>query len=156
MIDDCGGPPAYPLLTRPGLVAGIGLRASASADDLLILLDACLLAVSAGRADLVALTTLQTRSGHPAIAAVASLLGVPVLALPPGDLHPDAPNPSSRIAGLVGVPSVAEAAALAFGPLVLSKQRSANLTCALARYAPADKCSASSAASTLATSSAGP
>jgi cobalamin biosynthesis protein CbiG len=156
MIDDSGGSPAHPLLTRPGLVAGLGLRAGASPDELLSLLDACLLAVSAARADLVALATLQPRAGHPAIAAVARLLGIPVLDLPSDDLHTEVPTPSPRVASLVGLPSVAEATALAFGPLVLPKQRSANLTCALARYVPADRSSASSAPSTLATSTAGP
>jgi cobalt-precorrin 5A hydrolase len=156
MSDDCGGPPAHPLLNRAGLVAGIGLRASASADDLLSLLDACLMAASASRADLVALATLRARAGHSAIAAVAKMFDIPVVGLPTHDLHTDVPNPSQRVAGLAGVPSVAEGSALAFGPLVLSKQRSANLTCALARYTPTDRFSASSASSTLATSSAGP
>ncbi len=156
MIDYSGGPPAHPLLSRPGLVAGIGLRASASADELLSLLDACLLAASATRADLVALATLQPRAGHPAITAVAGMLDILVLDLSSGDLHQEVPTPSPRVASLVGVPSVAEATALAFGPLVLSKRRSANLTCALARYAPDDRSSASSAPSMLATSTAGP
>lgn len=157
MSDDSGRPSApRPQGARSRLVAGIGLRASASASDVLELLDACLAAVHARRADLAGLATLDLRSTHPQLLAVAGLLELPLLPLSADRLDPAAPNPSSRVADLAGVPSVAEAAALAFGPLVLAKQRSANVTCALARYSPADRSSAPIAASTLATSSAGP
>ena len=160
MTDDSGRPAAaLPEMTRAGLVAGIGLRAGASADQLLALLDASLAAADASRNDLVALSTHEARAHHPALVASAAALGIPVLALAPQSLCQPAPNPSQRVARLIGVPSVAEAAALAFGPLVLAKRRTANLTCALSRYAPVDafgRSSASSAVSTLATSSAGP
>lgn len=159
MSDDLGRPLApLPAWTRPGLVVGIGLRASTSASDILALLDTCLETAHAARSDILGLVTRDTRADHPALASVSRLLAVPLITLPSERLERAVPNPSLRVAGHAGVASVAEAAALAFGPLVLAKQRSANVTCALSRYDAegAARFSASSAASTLATSSAGP
>jgi cobalt-precorrin 5A hydrolase len=159
MIDVSGGPSAHPALSRPGLVAGIGLRAGAQAAELLTLLDTCLAAVASDRADLVAIATLESKAQHATIVAAARILGVPVMGLPSGALPADVPNPSPQVAALANVPSVAEAAALNFGPLMLEKQRSANCTCALSRYTPAglgESSRAAIASSTLATSSAGP
>ena len=157
MTDDITPLPEVQLFTpSPGLVAGIGLRAAANSDELLALLDASLLRAAATRDDLVALATIETRAAHPALAAVSQQLGLPVIPLPENRLTHAVPNPSARVADLAGVPSVSEAAALAFGPLVLQKQVGANVTCALSRYTPAQRFSASIAASTLATSTAGP
>ena len=155
MIEPFGGSAAHRALHRPGLVAGIGLRAAATSAELLDLLDACLAVASHRRHDLVALATLSARAGHPALLALAEQLAVPVLSLARDDLSSGVPNPSPRVAALIDVPAVAEAAALAFGPLIVEKRRSANGTCALSAYLPG-RSSASIAASTLATSSAGP
>jgi cobalamin biosynthesis protein CbiG len=149
-------PEAINALTSPGLVAGIGLRENATVSELLALLDACLSAVSASRKDLVALATRDTRADHPALVAVSHELGLPIIALPQSCLTRDVPNPSARVSDLAGVPSVSEAAALAFGPLVVDKQVGANVTCALASYTPAQRSSAAIAPSTLSTSTAGP
>lgn len=158
MMDVSGGSSAHPILHRPGLVAGIGLRAGATEADLLALLDISLAAAHARRSDLVALATLDKRADHPALAALAKTLGVPVLSLAADDLEQVVPNPSMRVAELAATPSVAEAAALVFGPLRIEKQRSANATCALSRYEPnaAGRSSAVIAASTVPTSTAGP
>lgn len=160
-MDDIQGRPAaaHPVPRSSGLVAGIGVRAVASAADVLALIDASLARVSHGRADIRALTTIKNKADHPALRDAARTLGVPILAQPHGNLAPQVPNPSNAVAQLAGLPSVAEAAALVFGPLVLSKQRSSTVTCALARYAgpqPSESSSASRAASTLLTSRAGP
>ena len=143
-------------LNRAGLIAGIGLKSTASPGDLLALLDTCLARIDCRRADIVALATIRARCRHPALLTVADLLKIPVLALAPDRLAQVVPNPSHRVVDLAGLPSVAEAAALALGRLVVEKQRGAGLTCALAHYTPAGSSSASSAASTLSTSSAGP
>jgi len=160
MRDDPGRPRA-PLVawTRAGLVVGIGLRAAATPAEVLALVDSCLKAIEAERTDILALATRDTRANHPALASVASLLSVPLATVPVEGLAQSVPNPSRRVRGLSGVPSVAEAAAMAFGPLALTKHKSANVTCSIARYAPAGfsgRSNAASAASTLATSSAGP
>lgn len=160
MIDDTAGPAsASSSLNRHGLVAGLGLRTQAGPDDVLGLLDICLAMAELTRADLVALATIAYRQDHPALVEVARQLAVPILALPVEDLTVPVPNPSARVQKLTGLSSVAEAAALRFGPLVVDKQRSARVTCALSRYSPAEvpgRSSASMAASMLAASSAGP
>jgi cobalamin biosynthesis protein CbiG len=160
MSDDSrGGPAPLPVWTRSGLVAGIGLRASATSEDILELLDFCLSSVQATRSELVGLVTADARSGHAQLLQAARLLDLPLAALSLAQLDRPVPNPSPRVRDRVGVPSVAEASALAYGPLVLAKQRSSQVTCALSRYTLAETSSssrASSASSTLATSSAGP
>ncbi|QYO77517.1 cobalamin biosynthesis protein [Devosia salina] len=160
MIDDTAGPAsASSSLNRPGLVAGLGLRTQAGPDDVLGLLDICLAMADMTRADLVALATVEDRQDHPALVEVARQLAVPLLALPVEGLTIPVPNPSARVQKLTGLTSVAEAAALRFGPLLVDKQRSARVTCALSRYSPArdsGRSSASMASSMLAASSAGP
>jgi cobalamin biosynthesis protein CbiG len=87
------------------------------------------------------------------------MLDLPLATLSLAQLDQPVPNPSQRVRDHVGVASVAEAAARAFGPLVVAKRRSSNVTCALSRYTLAETSSSSrapSASSTLATSSAGP
>lgn len=150
--------PAPTPFCPPGIVAGIGLRLQASTQDVLTLLDACLAAASLVRRDLVALASSDRKATHPALREAASMLGLPLLTLPSHAMSGAVPNPSSRVAVAIGLPSVAEAAALSFGPLLLEKQRGANVTCALSSYNPATSgsSSASMAAATLSTSSAGP
>lgn len=149
-----GNLPAPPPPNPAGLVAGLGARAGAEAAEILALLDACLAEIGGDRASLRACVTAGDRVAHPALRAVAARLGVPLLAVDTGPTEARAPNPSALVARHRGTVSVAEAAALACGPLLLEKRRSANATCALARalYGPA---SAASAAATLATSRAG-
>ena len=160
MSDDSRrGSAPLPVWTRPGLVAGIGLRESAVSDDILELLDICLASVHAKRSDLVGLVTVDARSNHAQLLQVTRMLDLPLATLSLAQLDQPVPNPSQRVRDHVGVASVAEAAARAFGPLVVAKRRSSNVTCALSRYALAETSSSSrapSASSTLATSSAGP
>jgi cobalt-precorrin 5A hydrolase/precorrin-3B C17-methyltransferase len=87
-----------------------------------------------------AVVTLDRKATEPAIVALAEGLGVPVRTFAAAALAGVAvPNPSGAVAGAVGTPSVAEAAALlAAGPagtLVATKQVSAtgDSTVALAR-----------------------
>lgn len=150
-------PAAQPPLHPAGLVAGIGLRAGADLEQVLALIDSSLAQAQSDRSQLVALATIHGKVDHPALRAASRLLGIPVLSLAGEDLADDVPNPSPRVAATVGLASIAEAAALAFGPLVLEKQRGAGVTCALSSYGAISSSSrAASAASTLATSSAGP
>lgn len=150
--------PAAQLPISPHIVAGIGLRRAASRDEILALLAAALTETGLDRGHLAALATLDGKAAHPAIVSAARWLDVPVLALPPSALRRPVPNPSARVARHLGLHSVAEAAAASFGPLLAEKQRSANVTCALSRLAPAYApiSRAASALSTLSTSTAGP
>lgn len=156
MIDDYAGRMSIgqgPI--APGIVAGLGLRRAATADELLALLDSALAEAALDRGQLAALATLEGKHAHPALRAVASRLDIPLLALPETMLHRPVPNPSRRVALHLRLPSVAEAACLALGPLLLEKRRSANATCALSLYG-VPMSSAASAAAMLSTSNAGP
>lgn len=142
-------------LAISGIVAGLGVRQAATRDEILTLLDVALAEVGSDRSQLAALTTLEGKQAHPALRAAAHWLDIPLLALPETMMRRPVPNPSQPVQGHLGLPSVAEAACLAFGPLVLEKRRSANATCALSRYG-APISSAASAASILSTSNVGP
>ena len=133
---------------RSGIVAGLGVRSRASCEEVLALLDGCLAEAGSGRADLAALVTLERKQAHPALRVLAAKLGIPLLALPDAAMGRPVPNPSERVQRHLGLPSLAEAAALAFGPLLVEKRRSANATCALSRAYPSDGASALSASST--------
>jgi cobalt-precorrin 5A hydrolase len=157
-FDSIGSLPIGKTLTACHVIAGIGLRQQATADEILALLDATLAEAGLERDDLAALTTLDHKASHSALRAVSALLDIPLLALSQPDLIQPVPNPSRRVASHLGLPSIAEATALAFGPLLVEKRRSANVTCALAQMPPAYVAatpSASSTASTLPTSRAG-
>lgn len=157
MVDSYSDPVAGVATT--GLVAGIGLRAGAQASDVLQLIDTCLAEAGRNRADIAALATLDRKQAHPALSQAAAALEVPVLPVAATKLSDKAPNPSMRVALHIGSGSVAEAAAMQFGALVLEKRHSANVTCALARLGRPQEVaqpSAASVPSTLSTSSAGP
>jgi len=157
MIDAPSSPPAN---SAPrGIVAGIGLRANAGSAEVLTLLDLCLASAGLTRNDLTALATLDRKLSHAALVTAAAILDVPVLSIGDDRIDTIVPNPSARVRHHMGLNSVAEAAAMRFGTLLVEKQRSANVTCALARLAGCQDQSqprASNAASTLPTSWAGP
>ncbi|MEQ8598365.1 MAG: cobalamin biosynthesis protein [Devosia sp.] len=157
MVDSYSHPVAGVAAT--GVVAGIGLRAGAQASDVLQLIDACLAEAGRTRADIAALATLDRKQAHPALSQAAATLGVPVLPVAATKFSAKTPNPSLRVARHIGIGSVAEAAAMQLGALVLEKRRGASVTCALARLDRSQEVtqpSAASVASTLSTSSAGP
>ncbi len=157
-FDSVGSVSTDKTLTAGCVIAGIGLRQQATADEILALLDATLAEAGLERDDLAALTTLEIKASHSALRAVSALLDIPLLALSQPTLIQPVPNPSYRVASHLGLPSIAEAAALAFGSLLVEKRRSANVTCALSQMLPAylaDMPSASNTASTPPTSRAG-
>ena len=156
--DSAGAAPVQKGSIFPDIVVGLGARENATRDEVLALLDGALASIGANRDQVAALATIHRKRHHPAMIAASAILGVSLLALPESALSTDAPNPSALVGQHIGLPSVAEAVALVFGPLLLDKQRSANATCALSRCPPAyavTSSSALSAASTLSTSSAG-
>ncbi|HLN07783.1 MAG TPA: cobalamin biosynthesis protein [Xanthobacteraceae bacterium] len=121
------------------IVAGVGCRRGASAAEVRAAIAAALhRAGLAGYAlDLVA--TAASKGGEPGISAAARSLGVPLVLVPQRDLEAQAPRTatrSERVVALMGVPSVAEAAALAVGGpasrLVAAKTSVGPATCALA------------------------
>lgn len=139
----------------PSLVAGIGCTSRAGADEIVALVEACLDELGRSPDSLLALSSHVRKSGHAGLIGAARHFGVPLRLLSSAGLATDMPHPSARAIAATGLPSVAEAAAAASGPLLLAKRRSAQATCALA-LAPAQPVRAAMAASTLSTSSAGP
>jgi cobalt-precorrin 5A hydrolase/precorrin-3B C17-methyltransferase len=122
------------VLHPPSLVAGIGASTGAPPEEAAELLSAALDGAGLARGSLAEVATIDRRAGDPAVTA----LGLSVRAYPAERLAAQAvPNPSSVVAGAVGTPSVAEAAALlAAGPggeLVVAKHAGRQVTVALAR-----------------------
>ena len=121
------------------IVAGVGCRKGASAAQVrLAIAAACARAgLAADAPDLIA--TAARKGAEPGISAAAAGLGVPLVLVSQGDLAAQAERTatrSERVLALIGVPSVAEAAALAAaGPaarLVAAKISVGPATCALA------------------------
>jgi cobalt-precorrin 5A hydrolase len=121
------------------IVAGIGCRKGASSNDIgAVIADALARAGFAAHAlDLIAAPELK--AGEHGVAAAAAALGVPLVLVPQADLKlagARAETCSERVLALMGVPSVAEAAALAAGGstarLIVPRIARGTATCALA------------------------
>lgn len=128
--------PGLALLHPPSLVLGVGTSTDADTDEVASLVDRTLAAAGLARASVAELATIDRRRSHPAITGLA----LPVRAFTAAELATvPVPNPSVTVAGAVGTPSVAEAAALmAAGEgatLVVTKQASSHATVAVARRA---------------------
>lgn len=126
----------------PGLrlVAGMGCTTTATAEDILGLLQTCLRAVESSPEAVIALATGHTRRDHAGLRAAARALGVPLRVLDSATLAavaPHLPTPSHAVLALTGLPGLAEAVALAAGPLIVPKTIGRGVTCALAQV-PAD------------------
>lgn len=152
-IECTGRVPDIPIETPADIVVGLGARAAASASEIIALIDLCLAEIDASRRAVVLCATHRDRLDHPGLLEAAAILGVPLVEAPADAWAHPVPNSSAVVVRHKGVPSIAEAAAQGFGPLLVQKRRSANATCALSRrlsYSP----STSIAAATLATSGA--
>jgi cobalt-precorrin 5A hydrolase len=121
------------------LVAGIGFRRSTGADEIAALIARALGLVGAEGGDLAVVATAADRAVEPAIRDAAASFGLspcPVAAEALKARDGQVVTRSTRIEGLRGVGSLAEAAALAAaGPasrLALPRIASGGATCALA------------------------
>jgi cobalt-precorrin 5A hydrolase len=121
------------------IVAGVGCRKGASGDAVCHAIAAALdrAGYPADALDLIA--TSAAKGGEPGISAAAVALGLPLVLVPQADLEAAGARTTSRserVIAITGVPSVAEAAALAAGGpqarLVASKIAIGSATCALA------------------------
>lgn len=122
------------------IVAGIGCRRNASADDVLAALDLALAAVARQRGDVRALATVEGKAAEAGIAAAAIVLAVPVQSVTLAQAQLVAPQTltnSATVMARFGLPSVAECAALAVaGPgaaLLGARVSNRGASCALAR-----------------------
>jgi cobalt-precorrin 5A hydrolase len=120
------------------IVAGIGCRKGASAEDIGAAIARALdrAGFSTDGVDIIA--TSAAKGGEPGIAAAAAALGVPLVLVPQSDLEAAGARTqtrSERVVALMGVPSVAETAALAAGGpqarLILPRVAVGPATCAL-------------------------
>jgi cobalt-precorrin 5A hydrolase len=121
------------------IVAGIGCRRGAAAADIEAAIWAALACASVDAADLKAIATSQAKDAEAGIATAASTFGVGIMLISDADLKAAGTRVatrSDRVLALTGVPSLAEAAALAAaGPLsrlIASRLVVGAATCALA------------------------
>ena len=125
------------------IVAGIGCRRGAEARDIEAAIRATLAGAGITAGDLKAIATGSAKAAEPGIAATAAKLGLNIVPIAEAELKAAGDRVmtrSDRVLALTGVPSLAEAAALAAaGPssrLIASRLVVGAATCALARSEP--------------------
>jgi len=125
------------LFYRPGtLVAGVGCSRGAAADEVIGLVEASLSEAGLSPLSLAVLATVEIKADEPGLHAAAAHFGVPLRLFSVAELAAEGdrlPNPSTAVEAEIGIPGVAEAAALKAGELVVTKRKSANATCAIGR-----------------------
>jgi cobalt-precorrin 5A hydrolase len=121
------------------IVAGVGCRKGASAREIGAAISAALSRAGLRADALDAIAAPAMKSGEAGLAAAASDLGVPLVLVPQADLETAGARTltrSERVIAFMGVPSAAEAAALAAagpaGRLVAPRTAVGSATCALA------------------------
>ena len=122
------------------IVAGVGCRKGASAEAITAAIDASLERGGVARSKLKAIATATLKRDEPGLAATAGVFGVPLVVVEQAALERAGQHGvthSEHALALAGVPSVAEAAALAAaGPgarLVVPRLVLGPVTCALAQ-----------------------
>ncbi|MEU3944771.1 Rv2231c family pyridoxal phosphate-dependent protein CobC [Streptomyces sp. NPDC029526] len=129
------GPPA-------DVVVGVGASTGVDAEEVLALVEGCLREAGLPLTRVAELATVDARAAEPGVVAAARRLGVPLVAHGAGDLsRVPVPHPSAAVLAAAGTPSVAEAAALVGGGVLLVPKRvsapadgrPARATCAVAR-----------------------
>jgi cobalamin biosynthesis protein CbiG len=113
------------------LVLGVGLRPGTAYQDL----RALVATVVDGSEDVAVVATLDRRAGDPVVRRLARELGAELRSYPAEVLAAQpVPTPSEAVAAATGTASVAEAAVLATGAvLVAGKQTSARASAAIGR-----------------------
>jgi cobalt-precorrin 5A hydrolase len=121
------------------IVAGIGCKRGAAVSDIEAAIRAALARARVDASDLKAIATSKAKDAEAGIATAASIFGVGIMLVPDAELKAAGTRVatrSDRVLALTGVPSLAEAAALAAaGPssrLIASRLVVGAATCALA------------------------
>jgi len=121
------------------IVAGVGCRKGARAADIEAAIVAAFDRAGVAASALRLIATSAAKGDEPGIVAAASAIGVPLALIPQRDLVAAgirATTRSERVMALAGVPSIAEAAALAAGGpdarLIVPRIAVGPATCALA------------------------
>ncbi|MGO4387917.1 cobalamin biosynthesis protein [Microvirga sp. 2YAF29] len=122
------------------IVAGVGFRRSATADEIVSLVEQAVARAVSGGDVLKRLATIGSLANLPAFAEASHRLAVTGVAVDDAAINAAAPRVSThsvRSLAAHGIGSVAEAAALAAGGskarLILKRIKSASVTCALAQ-----------------------
>jgi cobalt-precorrin 5A hydrolase len=126
-------------LDQAMIVAGIGCRKGASADDISAVIAHALARAGLASQALDLVAAPESKADEHGVSAAAAALGVPLVLVSRADLQAAGTRTqtrSERVVALMGVPSVAEAAALAAsGPaarLIVPRITLGVATCALA------------------------
>jgi cobalt-precorrin 5A hydrolase len=121
------------------IIAGIGCRKGVSGAQVGDAIAAALARAGLQRDALDLIATPVQKGAEPGIIAAANALSVPLVLVPPAELESAIPRSithSERVVALTGVPSIAEAAALAAGGpsarLMAARTAVGPVTCALA------------------------
>jgi cobalamin biosynthesis protein CbiG len=113
------------------LVAGIGFRSTATTEDIVSLVHAALAKTGRDARRLGTIATIKKKRLSSVLYEAAERLGCRVAILDEADLAAQPAKQSDQVKAAVGVGSVAEAAALSFGSLIVDKQASDCVTCAI-------------------------
>lgn len=118
------------------LVAGVGCERHADAAEVIALVEASLRSQTLSPLSLAAIASVDIKADEPSLHAAARHFNVPLRLFSAAELAQERyrlKQPSDYVEDTVGTPSVAEAAALKAGPLVVEKQKSERATCAIGR-----------------------
>ena len=117
------------------LILGAGCRRNVSFAELQGKLELFLQKNGISANEVALLASCDLKSDEPGLLELARFLGVETRFFPKDDLlQVEVPNPSPKVAGKIGTPSVAEAAAILAGngSLLVEKHKYGNLTFAVA------------------------
>jgi cobalt-precorrin 5A hydrolase / precorrin-3B C17-methyltransferase len=118
------------------LVAGVGCERGADAMEVIALIESALRSQNLSTQSLAALASIDIKADEPALHAAGHHFRVPLRLFSAAELAQERyrlKQPSDYVEDTVGTPSVAEAAALKAGPLVVDKLKSERATCAIGR-----------------------
>jgi cobalt-precorrin 5A hydrolase len=125
------------------IIAGIGCRRNVAVDSVIAAIDAALMHAARARKDLRAIATSSIKRDETAIFAAAERFGVPLLIVSAAELESASGRTATRSArslAATGLPSLAEAAALAAGGpqarLIEARIAVGPVTCALVDVEP--------------------
>ncbi|ODT13400.1 MAG: precorrin-3B C(17)-methyltransferase [Kaistia sp. SCN 65-12] len=118
------------------LVAGVGCERGADAEEVIGLIDFALRQQNLAPQSLAAIASIDIKADEPALLEAARHFKVPLRLFSSAELLQERyrlKSPSDYVEETVGTPSVAEAAALKAGPLVVEKLKSDRATCAIGK-----------------------
>ncbi len=118
------------------LVAGVGAERGVETQEVIDLITAALQRENLSPQSLAAIATLELKADETALHEAARHFGVPLRLFTVAELNQERyrlVNPSAIVEAETGTPSVAEAAALKAGTLVVTKFKSAHATCAIGK-----------------------